>query len=80
MYKKVTNSGHVVIWEPEDNELAARSLAAVNGTGVRRAGEAARKVRDEGPIEISDELSREISKEYRTRKKDAGITFSPNEE
>mgnify|MGYP006291033995 CR=1 FL=1 len=67
MYERKSNSGHSVVWKPEDEEIAARSVAAADGTGVQRAGEAARRVRDEGPIEADDELARRIQEEYDNR-------------
>ena len=67
MYERKSNSGHIINWEPEDEELAARSVAAADGTGVQQAGEAARRVRDEGPIEVDEDVARSIREEYDRR-------------
>ncbi|NEU57111.1 hypothetical protein [Halorussus sp. MSC15.2] len=61
MYKRKSNSGHEIEWEPEDDAIAAQALAEVEETGVVAKSQA-----EEDAVDIGDdhELAQQVQERY----------------
>ncbi|WP_135851308.1 hypothetical protein [Halorussus salinus] len=64
MYKRKSNSGHEIEWEPENEEAAAKALAEVEGTGVASEPEAKERTPDLGD---DHELAQRVQERYQKR-------------
>jgi len=60
MYKRKSNSGHVIEWTPENEELAAEAVVKVDGTKINSVTEAKKDY-----TEVDKETADEIRSIYR---------------
>lgn len=62
MYKRQSNSGHTVEWNPEDTDLAAEAMANVTGTGVSTKAEA----KSNAAVDLGEKgnVARDVREEY----------------
>lgn len=63
MYKRQSNSGHEIKWEPEHEDCAAQALAEVEGTGVVTKSQT-----KDDPADLGNdhELAQQVKERYQT--------------
>jgi hypothetical protein len=60
MYERKTNSGHIVSWSPDDEDLAAQAVVEVEGTGINDTAKA-----KETYAEVDSDVAENIRERYR---------------
>ena len=60
MYERKSNSGHVISWSPEDEDLAAKAVVEVSGTDINDEEEA-----KETYAEVDSDVADDIRERYR---------------
>lgn len=60
MYQRITQSGEIVEWNPDDKTRAVKAMENVDGTTVPDI----EAVPDNAPVILSNEIARKVRKEY----------------
>ena len=61
MYEKTSNSGHKVVWNPENDDLAVRAMELTPDTGVPTHV----NLPDEANVPVEADVARNVKRTYR---------------